>query len=115
MSIDSFGSERVKAGMRGSEATESGFVEGFGQGTRALEIVIRELARSDVPVLLLAERGAGKKATAERIHQMSERRQGTFQVVCCAEVPEKQLTNNRNGHGLFAGGTVYLEEIADLS
>jgi len=115
MSIDSSESERVKAGMRGSEATESGFVEGLGQSTRALEIVIRELARSEVPVLLLAERGAGKKATAERIHLMSDRRQGTFQVVCCAEVQEKKITNHGNGNGLFAGGTVYLEEIADLS
>jgi len=115
MSIDSTESEEVKAGMRGSGSTESGFVEGLGQSTRALEMVMRELARSDVPVLLLAERGAGKKATAERIHQMSERRQGTFQVLCCAEVPQKQLTNPSNGPGLFAEGTVYLEEIADLS
>jgi two-component system response regulator AtoC len=114
MSIHSSESEHVKAGMRRPEATESGFVEGFGQSMRGLEIFIRELARSDVPVLLLAERGAGKHATAERIHQMSGRQPGTFQVVCCADIPEKQLTNNGNGHGLFAAGTVYLEEIADL-
>jgi len=113
MSIDSFESAQVKAEMRGPNASESGFVEGLGQGMRALEIVIRELARSDVPVLLLAERGAGKQATAERIHQMSERRQETFQVVCCADVPKEQLANH--GNGLFAVGTVYLEEIADLS
>lgn len=37
------------------------FVEGLGQSTKALDVVIRELARSEVPVLLLAEAGAGKK------------------------------------------------------
>ena len=115
MSIDFSELERVKAGMRGSEATESRFVEGLGQSMRSVETVIRELARSNVPVLVLAERGAGKQVTAERIHQMSERRQETFQVVGCAEVPEKQLTSHGNGHGLFAAGTVYLEEIVDLS
>jgi two-component system response regulator AtoC len=115
MSIDLSESAQVKAEMRGPAASEYGFVEGLGRSMRALEIVIRELARSDVPVLLLAERGAGKQATAEHIHQMSERGQRTLHIVCCAEVPETQLTINGTDHGLFAAGTVYLEEIADLS
>src|SRR5262245_21315991 len=115
MSIDFSESAQVKAEMRGPDTSQYGFVEGLGRSMRALEIVIRELARSDVPVLLLAERGAGKQATAERIHQMSDRGQGTFYAVCCAEVAETQLTINGNDRGLFAGGTVYLEEIADLS
>jgi two-component system response regulator AtoC len=115
MSIDFSESVQVKAEMRGPDAAESGFVEGLGKGMRALEMVIRELARTGVPVLLLAEQGAGKQATAERIHQMSERGQGSFHVVRCAEVPETQLTINGKGHGLFSAATVYLEEIADLS
>jgi len=106
--------EAAKARMR-DEASEGSFVEGLGQSMRALEVVIRELARSNVPVLLLAERGAGKQAAAERIHRLSEHRNGVFQVVSCADIPEKSLAANGGGKGLFAAGTVYLEEISDLS
>jgi len=114
MSMDYSEAEAAKASMR-DEAAERGFVEGLGQSMRALEVVIRELARSDVPVLLLAERGAGKQAAAERIHHLSQQRNGAFRVVSCADIPEKSLGANGGGDGLFAAGTVYLEEIADLS
>jgi len=93
---------------------EQGFVEGLGQSMRALEVVIRELARSEVPVLLLAEHGAGKHATAERIHQWSSHREEPFQFVPCSEVTPEMLRTDGPG-GLFAAGTVYLEESADLS
>ena len=81
---------------------------------RALEVVIRELSRSEVPVLLLAERGAGKHATAERIHQWSSHREEPFQWVSCAAVSPDMLASG-GPNGLFRAGTVYLEEIADLS
>ena len=93
-----------------------GFVEGLGQSMKALDGVVRELARSEVPVLLLGENGAGKKATAERIHQMSPHQAEPFQVVCCAEMTEAMFADGQSGDGeLFGAGTVYLEEIADLS
>ena len=101
--------------MRGSDAAESSFVEGLGQSMRALEVVIRELARSEVPVLLLAEQGAGKQATAERIHQQSGHQDEPFQVVACVDATQEILTANGFGNGLFAAGTVYLEELAGLS
>jgi len=106
--------DEAKASMR-NDAAEDSFVEGLGQSMRALEVVIRELARSSVPVLLLAERGAGKQAAAERIHRLSGHRNAAFQVVSCADVPEKSLAANGGGNGLFAAGTVYLEEITALS
>jgi two-component system, NtrC family, response regulator AtoC len=115
MSMDYSQTQQVKTSMQGSEAVGCTFVEGFSQSMRALEAVIRELARSDVPVLLLAERGAGKQATAERIHQMSEHRNAAFQSVACADLPEKRIATNGRGDGLFAAGTIYLEEIADLN
>jgi two-component system, NtrC family, response regulator AtoC len=115
MSMDYSEGEEMKAGMRDSDAAENSFVEGLGPSMRALEAVIRELARSEVSVLLLAERGAGKQATAERIHQISERRHAIFEMVSCADVSEKHLAVNGSGNGLFSAGTVYLEEIADLN
>jgi two-component system, NtrC family, response regulator AtoC len=102
-------------GTRGAEAAGHSFVESLGQSMRALEVVIRELARNEVPVLLLAEGGAGKEATAERIHQMSQRREQPFQVVPCAEVVPEMLAVDDNEGLLQTAGTVYLEELADLS
>jgi two-component system response regulator AtoC len=113
--MDNSEAKQVKANMPGSETAECTFVEGLGQSMRALEAVIRELARSDVPVLLLAERGAGKQATAERIHQMSAHRNAAFHSVVCADFPKKRLATNGKGDGLFASGTIYLEEIANLN
>ena len=49
------------------------FLESASASMRPVEAVIREVAQSEVPVLLLAEKGAGKHATAQRIHDLSRR------------------------------------------
>ena len=89
-----------------------GFVEGKSLSMRALEEVIRELARSEVPVLLLAEKGAGKRAIAERIHEMSAHGDEPFRVVASAELTSEMFAEA--DRGLFEAGTTYLEEVADL-
>jgi two-component system, NtrC family, response regulator AtoC len=90
------------------------FVEGVSASMRPVEAVIRELARSDVPVLLLAERGAGKHATAQRIHEMSQRNAHPFRCFKCSTLKPEDLKDwEAGGHGLSAG-TIYLDELADL-
>jgi len=93
------------------------FVEGMSPSMRGVEAVIRELAHSEVPVLLLAERGAGKHAIARRIHEMSERRDEPFRSLTCATVtPEELSAAAIHGNGAPAShGTIFLEELADLS
>jgi two-component system, NtrC family, response regulator AtoC len=103
---------QVNGGLRATEQAARSFVDGLGPSMKLLEVVIRELARSEVPVLLLAEGGAGKRATAERIHQMSAHRAEPLRMIACADVTEDQF---RDGQRLFGTGTVYLEEVADLS
>lgn len=106
----------VKGTVRGPDLLGRDFVAGLGQSMKALEAVIRELARSEVPVLLLSETGAGKRATAERIHQMSSHQAEPFRVIACADMSEEMFGEGERGSaGLFGGGTVYLEELADLS
>ena len=99
---------------RGLDGIAQRFVHGLGQNMNALEVAIRELARSEVPVLLLAETGAGKQAAAERIHQMSMHQEEPFRVVPCASVSNEMLREGSAAGGLFEAGTVYLEEVADL-
>src|SRR5579863_7559874 len=92
------------------------FVEGISASMRPVEAVISELAQRDVPVLLLAETGAGKHATAQRIHQMSQRSAQPFRWFPCATVrPEELVVLQGNGVGPSNAGTIYLDELADLS
>lgn len=91
------------------------FVEGISASMRPVEAVIRELSQRDVPVLLLAEPGAGKHATARRIHEMSRRKGQPFRSLQCSTLkPEDLVAVPKNGHNLGAG-TIFLEELADLS
>lgn len=94
------------------EAGERDFFEGLGQSTRALELVIRELAKGEVPVLLLAERGAGKEATAFHIHQLSAHREEPFRIEGCSSLTLERLAQIENRS---MRGTIYFEELAGLS
>lgn len=90
------------------------FVEGASASMRPVESVIRELAQSDVPVLLLAERGAGKHTTARHIHDLSRRSGQPFRRLLCSALEPQEL------QGLSAartncGGTVFLAELGDLN
>jgi DNA-binding NtrC family response regulator len=58
----------------------------------------------------VAEHGSGKAAAAARIHTLSSRAAGPFQVFQGREASEEILTA-RDGQG----GTVYLQEVGDLT
>jgi two-component system, NtrC family, response regulator AtoC len=105
------------------------FVEGLSPSMRAVGAVIRELAQSEVPVLLLAEKGAGKHATARWIHEISRRSAQPFRSLVCSTLKVEDLgPSGENGEseqdwfrqdrfkqGWFKQGTIFLDEIADLS
>jgi two-component system, NtrC family, response regulator AtoC len=94
----------------------NGFVEGVSPSMCTVEAVIRELAQSDVPVLLLAERGVGKHTTAQHIHALSRRSSRPFHALRCANLQAEELRGaGSNQSPLLSGGTVYLGEIAELN
>ena len=98
-----------------AEVARSEFVEGISPSTRAVERVIRELAQSDVPVLLLGERGAGKQTSAQRIHAMSYRHGQPFRVLACPVLKPDELQQLATVNGNSKStGTVFLRELADL-
>jgi two-component system, NtrC family, response regulator AtoC len=85
--------------------------EAVSPSMKAVEAVVRELAHSSVPVLLLGERGTGKRTIAQRIHSASDRPQQEFLDVTCAGLLPQALDP-----GKYRGGiTLYLDEIGDLT
>lgn len=101
-------------GILSSLAAAGAFVEGLSPSMRAVGAVIRELAQSEVPVLLLAEKGAGKHATARWIHAMSGRSEQPFRGLVCSTLKVEDL-GPPGENGGFREGTIFLDEIADLS
>jgi two-component system response regulator AtoC len=89
------------------------FLEGASPSMRAVEAVIRELALGDVPVLLLAEYGTGKRTIARRIHESSSLSKEEFRIVGSATLTPDSF--EKGGDELFRRGTIFLEEIGDLS
>jgi DNA-binding NtrC family response regulator len=68
------------------------------------------LSQNDVPVLVVAEHGSGKAAAAERIHTLSSRAAQPFQAYHGREASEQILAGCEG-----QGGTVYLQEVGDLT
>jgi len=91
---------------------------------------IHQIKDSDVNILLDGETGTGKDLFARFIHDSSNRKDKKFVAVNCSAFPESLLENELFGHrkgaytganqdqsGRFdeaEGGTLYLDEIADV-
>ncbi|XXV31314.1 sigma 54-interacting transcriptional regulator [Sorangium sp. So ce1389] len=92
--------------------------------------LIRRLAASDLPVLVLGETGAGKENAATAVHHWSARSQKPLITLNCAALPETLVESELFGYekGAFSearapkpgllerahGGTVFLDEIGEL-
>lgn len=93
--------------------------------------VIEKVADSDSTILILGESGTGKELIAKAIHYNSYRRESPFIPVNCAAIPSELLESELFGHekGAFTnairtrigrfelanGGTIFLDEIGDMS
>jgi len=98
------------AGTAPATASEKVWLESVSPGMRTVEAVLRELSQNDVPVLVVAEHGSGKAAAAARIHSLSRRAGEAFQAFQARDVSEPLLAGCEG-----SGGTIYLQEVGELS
>lgn len=103
---------------------------GQSQAIKEVLELIKEVAPSDIPVLILGESGSGKEVIAKTIHQLSHRKDKKMLSVNCGAIPEGLIESELFGHekGAFTGaisskkgyfeiadgGTVFLDEVGEL-
>jgi len=103
------------------QASGAGFVCGQGASVQSLDSLVAEVARTDIPVLLVGESGTGKEVYARLIHQLSGLSEAALKKVSCAaldagrllaEVREEFLSER--GSGKAVARTVYLDGVHEL-
>lgn len=96
---------------------------------RAIDIA-RQVAATDLTVLITGESGTGKEVFPQIIHQLSARKHKPYIAVNCGAIPEGTIDSELFGHekGSFTGahearkgyfeevngGTIFLDEVAEL-
>jgi DNA-binding NtrC family response regulator len=96
-----------------------------------IKAYIGQVALTDSTVLVTGESGTGKELVAEMIHRRSARSPGPFIGINCAAIPDGLLESELFGHEkgaytgantaregqfqLAQGGTIFLDEIGDMS
>jgi DNA-binding NtrC family response regulator len=97
---------------------------------KEIKETIKQVAPTDVSVLITGESGSGKEIVANSIHEQSKRQEFPFVVVNCGAIPEGIIESELFGHqkGSFTGaiddrrgyfeladkGTIFLDEIGDM-
>ena len=104
---------------------------GDSEPMQKMRAMIDKVAPTDARVLILGANGTGKELVARALHENSKRAQGPFIEVNCAAIPSELIESELFGHekGSFTsaikqrigkfeqanGGTIFLDEIGDMS
>jgi DNA-binding NtrC family response regulator len=123
--------ENASLRARAGEACRLEDIVGDSPKMRELRQLIQTVAPTDARVLVLGESGTGKELVAGALHSLSQRRPASYVRINCAAIPETLLESELFGHekGAFTGalkqkpgrveeadgGTIFLDEIADMS
>jgi DNA-binding NtrC family response regulator len=96
-----------------------------------IKLMIEKVALTDARVLITGPNGTGKELVAHQLHEKSERAAAPMIEVNCAAIPSELIESELFGHvkGAFTsavkdragkfeaadGGTIFLDEIGDMS
>ncbi len=99
----------------------AGFVYGRGAGVQSLNALVAEIAKTDIPVLLVGESGTGKEIYARLIHRLSGLGESSLKKVSCASLEAGRLLGEiqeeihpRTGRVDEAARTVFLDGVHEL-
>ena len=95
------------------------FAYGLGPAVHALNEMVIEIARTDIPVLLVGESGAGKDAYAKLIHRLSANNEMRFHKFNCASFDPDLLSPHvprlsESNDSTSPYGTLYLDNVQEL-
>ena len=104
---------------------------GESDATQEVKTRIEKVAPTEARVLILGPNGTGKELVAHHLHEKSERSKKALIEVNCAAIPSELIESELFGHvkGSFTGaikdkqgkfeladgGTIFLDEIGDMS
>ena len=99
--------------------TTDGFVYGVSPTMQTVNEMTAEIARTDIPVLIVGESGTGKDAYARLIHRLSLKGELRLQKIDCATCDPTQLTTQMrpSSQDLLSGeayGTIYFDNVQEL-
>lgn len=104
---------------------------GNSEAINHIKLMIEKVAQTDARVLITGPNGTGKELVAHQLHEKSERANFPLIEVNCAAIPSELIESELFGHvkGAFTsavrdragkfeaadGGTIFLDEIGDMS
>ena len=101
--------------------TEAGFVYGRSEAILAVNSIVGEISRTEIPVLLQGESGTGKEVYGRLIHQLSAMRDLPLVKLSCTVLEPGDLLSRVktslgkwNGELLGSSGTLFLDGIDEL-
>jgi two-component system response regulator AtoC len=99
----------------------SGFVYGRSPAIQSLNAMVAEVARTNIPVLLMGESGTGKEVYGRMIHRLSKNCHAPLRKLSCRSVDPgeffAQLKSDLGGNGSDSEGgtrTVFVDGIDEL-
>ncbi len=104
---------------------------GESEAIKRIKAMIERVAATDARIFITGANGTGKELVARWLHELSNRAKGPFIEVNCAAIPSELIESELFGHEkgsftsavkqkkgnfeLASGGTIFLDEIGDMS
>jgi len=117
--------------FQGKRQHHFGLFIGESEPMKKVYDLVRRVAGTKSNIMISGESGTGKELVARAIHDLSSRKDMSFVVINCAGIPENLIESELFGYrkgaftganidkrGLFDvadGGTVFLDEVGELS
>ncbi len=118
-------------GLKKKVSGDDSYIKGVSDASGKLNNYIELVAPTNMSVLIMGESGTGKEQIAKSIHNKSKRNAAAFIAVDCGAIPKELASSEFFGHvkGSFTGavtnktghfeaangGTIFLDEIGNLS